>query len=62
MQLAENLRKILKSMLMINVVYKFMPPIEPKHEGQINLIYHTSQGNLLFPVQKEEIEKTSTAV
>ena len=33
-----------------------------KHEGQINLIYHTSQGNLLCPVQKKEIEKTSTAV
>ena len=33
-----------------------------KHEGQINLIYHSSQGNLLYvPFKTKEIEKTSTA-
>ena len=39
---------------MINV-YKFMPTTEPKDEGQINLIYHTSQGNLLYvPFKKRK--------
>ena len=62
MKLAEKLRKILKSMLMINVVNKFMPTTEPKDEGQINLIYHKPRKFTLCPFQKKKIEKTSTAV
>ena len=41
-------------MLMIKVVHIFMPTLlNLKHEGQINLIYHTSQGNLFYvPIKK----------